>query len=229
MKKMSLIFASLAVCAAVAMPIEARSDNSPSVEVTGSVTINIVPDRITIEVGMEEYYMPDAGGDSVIVKLPAIEKTVRKAFRSAGVPDSLIIVTDMGNYINRGKSSDFLMAKSLSATVTDLNQVEWISQRLNRKGITSFRIIKLDNTDMERYDREGLKAALDAARDKAEFIAKNEGARSILPYEIVENGLGYYDMPVVSNVSLDNGTGMERMRRITRRYSVRVKYIIYWK
>ena len=109
-----------------------------SIEVTGSATINIVPDRITVEIGMEEYYKQKTFGDSTLVKVSEIEKKVRKTLTDAGVPASQITVTDMGNYRDTYKSANFLMAKRISATVTDFGQIEKISDRLDRRGITSF-------------------------------------------------------------------------------------------
>ena len=50
------------------------------IEVTGSATINIVPDRITVEIGMEEYFIPDEYnlGDSTLVGIKAVERGVMK-------------------------------------------------------------------------------------------------------------------------------------------------------
>lgn len=203
----------------------AEGADTPVIEVTGSATMNIIPDRITIEIGMEEYYKHKASGDSTIVKLSDIEKDVRKTLREAGVPDSMIVVSELGNYRNRDMSSTFLMAKRLSATVSDFNQIERISDRLDRKGIVCFNITKIDNSDMEQYNRQGLKAALDAARQKAEFIAENEGLKLLMPYEIVETTNEPSMYSAFSNVAYDGGSGMENMRRIVRRYSVKVRYL----
>lgn len=203
----------------------AEGADTPVIEVTGSATMNIIPDRITIEIGMEEYYKHKASGDSTIVKLYDIEKDVRKTLREAGVPDSMIVVSELGNYRNRDMSSTFLMAKRLSATVSDFNQIERISDRLDRKGIVCFNITKIDNSDMEQYNRQGLKAALDAARQKAEFIAENEGLKLLMPYEIVETTNEPSVYSAFSNVAYDGGSGMENMRRIVRRYSVKVRYL----
>ena len=200
----------------------AEGADTPVIEVTGSATMNIIPDRITIEIGMEEYYKHKASGDSTIVKLSDIEKDVRKTLREAGVPDSMIVVSELGNYRNRDMSSTFLMAKRLSATVSDFNQIERIS---DRKGIVCFNITKIDNSDMEQYNRQGLKAALDAARQKAEFIAENEGLKLLMPYEIVETTNEPSMYSAFSNVAYDGGSGMENMRRIVRRYSVKVRYL----
>ncbi len=204
----------------------AQNDTAPSlIDVTGSATLSIVPDRISIEIGMEEYYKQRVFGDSIIVKLADIEKGVRQTLNQAGVPDSLIIVSDFGNYRNRDVSATFLMAKRLSATVSDFSQIDFISDRLDRKGITSFNITKTDNSDMAKYNLEGLKAALDAARQKAEFIAENEGLKIIAPYEIIETTANPSGYSAFSNVAYDGGTGMDNMRRIVRRYSVKVRYM----
>lgn len=203
----------------------AEGADTPVIEVTGSATMNIIPDRITIEIGMEEYYKHKASGDSTIVKLYDIEKDVRKTLREAGVPDSMIVVSELGNYRNRDMSSTFLMAKRLSATVSDFDHIERISDRLDRKGIVCFNITKIDNSDMGQYNRQGLKAALDAARQKAEFIADNEGLKLLMPYEIVETTNEPSMYSAFSNVAYDGGSGMENMRRIVRRYSVKVRYL----
>lgn len=217
-------FVRLLAAAMLALVPAAAAAIEPYIEVTGSATVNIVPDRITIEIGMEEYYKPLSKGDSTIVRLSEIEKGVRRTLKSAGVADSLVVVADMGNYRDRGVSDRILMAKRLSATVSDFAQIERISESLDRRGITSFNITRIDNTDIERYNRQGLKAALDAARDKAGFIAANEGLSLAMIQEIVENGPNYYETPSFSNVAFDSGAGMENMRRIVRRYSVRVRY-----
>lgn len=203
----------------------AEGADTPVIEVTGSATMNIIPDRITIEIGMEEYYKHKASGDSTIVKLSDIEKDVRKTLREAGVPDSMIVVSELGNYRNRDMSSTFLMAKRLSATVSDFDHIERISDRLDRKGIVCFNITKIDNSDMGQYNRQGLKAALDAARQKAEFIAENEGLKLLMPYEIVETTNEPSMYSAFSNVAYDGGSGMENMRRIARLYSVKVCYL----
>lgn len=203
----------------------AESSRPPVIEVTGSATVNIIPDRITIEIGMEEYYRHLTSGDSTLVSLSEIEQDVRRVLGNADVPDSLIVISDLGNYRNRDMSEAFLMAERLSATVSDFSQIKKISDGLTRNGITSLSIIKSDNSEMERYNRQGLKSALDAARRKAEFIAENEGLSLLMPYEIEETTHEVNTYQAFSNVAYNQGGGMENMRRIVRRYSVKVRYM----
>ena len=223
---MKQYFVLLAVLMLNFIPCKADNINAPVIEVSGSAVMNIVPDRITVEIGMEEYYKQKVFGDSTIVKLSEIEKDVRKTLREVGVADSLIVVSDLGNYRNREVSSTFLMAKRLSATVEDFDQLDRIADKLNRKGISSFNIVKIDNSNIGEYNRQGLKSALDAAREKAELIAENEGLKLMMPYEIVETTNELPGYSAFSNVAYDGGSGMENMRRIVRRYSVKVRYIV---
>lgn len=221
--KKYLLFTAIAFLSAVAA--WAESADRPEIEVTGSATLTIIPDRITVEIGMEEYYKKGVNGDSTLVSHSEIEKEVRYMLRSAGVPDSLTVVSDLGNYRNRDVSANFLMAKRISATVCDFNQIERISTSLNRRGITSFNITKIDNSEIELYNRQGLKAALDAARVKAEFIAGNEGLKLLVPHKITETTNEPAGYAAFTNVAFDGGNGMANMRRITRRYSVKVLYL----
>lgn len=198
---------------------------TPYIEVTGTATMNIMPNEITVEIGIEEYYKPKLiGSDSSIVKLSDIEKKVRKVLMQAGVPDSQILVSQIGNYHNRERDPELLMAMRLSAVVTDYSQIDNIAEKLDRKGITSFNVVKVDNSDIDRYNQKGLSAALDAAREKAKSIADNENLTLLQPIEIVETGSNYFETPAYSNVAFDAGSGSNSFRSIIRKYVVKVKY-----
>ncbi len=87
---MRKLILSAAIMLISAIAGHAEGAGSPVIEVTGSATMNIIPNRITIEIGMEEYYTHKASGDSTLVRLSDIENDVRRTLREAGVPDSFI-------------------------------------------------------------------------------------------------------------------------------------------
>lgn len=221
MKKIVFAVIALAVYCGIA---RAQDCAQRFIEVSGTATLNIVPDRITVEIGMAEYFRHTSSGDSALVRLAQIESDVRRTLANAKVPESSITVSDIGNYRDYNRNERFTMAKSITAVVSDFAQLNAISAALDGEGICSFRITGMDNADMERYNSRGLKAALDAARLKAEFIAQNEGLSLDAPLEIIETTQERYGAPMFSNVAFDSGDGMENMRRITRKYSVKVKY-----
>ncbi|MDE5921531.1 MAG: SIMPL domain-containing protein [Paramuribaculum sp.] len=205
----------------------ATAQNTSTIVVTGTATLNIIPDRITVEIGLEEYYRPKKqGADSTKVKLSQIEKEVRGVMAKAGIADTAITTSNVGNYRDRTLSRDFLMAKTISAVLTDFAQLDALVADLPSQGISSFNLTRLEHSDMPDYNRRGLKAALDAAKEKAQFIADEMGMQLMIPWEVVENGPTYYESPSMSNVSVYSGAGMDNMRRITRRYSVKVAYLI---
>ena len=118
------------------------------------------------------------------------------------------------------------MAKRLSALLTDYGQLDEISKKLPDSGVNSFSISKLDNSEIERYNKEGLKAALDAARVKAEFIAANENLAGLTVWKVEETSPIYSVTNAYSNVAYEAGSGMDNLRSIERRYSVKVTYLI---
>lgn len=225
MKKFALTL--FAIIALFATPAQAQTAQAPYIQVNGTATLNIVPDRITVEINMEEYYRPKTSGDSILVKIAEIEADVRRLLRSVGVADSDIRVSDVGNRINPYRDRKFRMAKSLTAVLSGLQQLDRIAERLDTQGITGFMIAAMDNADMNEYNRKGLKAALDAARAKALFIAQNENLSLGTPMEIIETTQNQYSAPTFSNVAYGAGVGIESLREIVRKYSVTVKYLFY--
>ena len=205
----------------------AQTAAHPVIEVSGTSSLSIVPDRITVEIGLEEYFVPSGDADSVKVGIRTIENDVRRALNDVGVADSQINVADIGNYSDRGASARFLMAKRLSAVLADFSQLDEVAGNLPEFGVTSFNIAKLDNSDMARYNDMGLKSALDAARAKAEFIAGNEKLSGLTVWKVEETTPPYTSSPqAFSNVAYAAGSGMAGMRSIERIYSVRVTYVI---
>lgn len=194
------------------------------IEVNGVATVNIVPDRISVEIGLQEYYRHNAGGDSTLVRLADIDKNVRKILQAEGVADSAITLGDVGNSLDPARSRSLLMAKRINVVLDSFDRLEAIASEISVPGVSSFSLSRIDNTAMADYNRMGLKAALEAARTKAELIAAEQGLRLMHPVEIVENGPAYYETPSMSNVQLQYDGAMESMRRIVRRYSVKVKY-----
>lgn len=218
------------LCVIVTMslsPLAVYAQESATIELTGSATISIVPDRITIEIGIEEYLQSSANGDSTVVTLQDIEKRIRHILTSSGVPNSDINLSDMGNSRNKRVDSPFLMAERISAIVTDVRQLKQIAGQLSDKGVTSFRITDMDNSNMATFNRQGLKAALNAAREKADAIAADCGTKVSLIWKIIETSPEYQSFNPISNVAYKGGNGLEGIASIERRYSVRVTFLMF--
>ena len=201
------------------------------ITVTGSSSVSVTPDRITVEIGTREYYKKLSKNDSIRVSLAEIDKEVDKVLKAAGIPDSLVTINDVGNYYFGVPGEKFLMGKRISVTLTDLSQLQTLAEGLGFEGVTSFRISGTDKSDMESVNRNGLVAALRKAFEKASLLAENAGGQLGIPLEIIEDGPVYYEEALAVNTSLDGNVmyaakamSMDNMKKIVRRYNVRVTY-----
>lgn len=208
-----------------------------TIEVTGASTVSITPDRIIIEIGMQEYFKKTGKNDSVKITLDDVENEVYTALKMAEVPDSMIQLNRMGNfYYMPHADRTILMGKTIQATLTDMAQLEQLGATMDIPGVTSFRIAGTDASDMEQYNRQGLRSALVKAREKARFIAETMSVELGYPVEIHEEGPVYYEEAAVADMAMNTYEGaagmrlmsksmtMDNMKKITRRYSVRVIY-----
>lgn len=112
-----LKYIALAVAALAPVMAAAEAPDVPSIEVSGVATINIVPDRITVEIGLREYYESRADGDSTLVGMDEIERRVRQKLSAVGVTPADITVTDWNSYLDPSRSKKMLMSKRLSAVI----------------------------------------------------------------------------------------------------------------
>ena len=96
MKNSFVILVSVFMLAA-SCSVKVAAEITPCIEVSGSATLNIVPDRMTVRIGIQEYYRHNQGGDSVLVRLADIDKKVRNVLKRSDVADSMITVNDYGN------------------------------------------------------------------------------------------------------------------------------------
>ena len=87
-----------------------------------------------------------------------------------------ISVQDVGeSWRERGR--DFLMGKQYQVRVFDFATVNRILRAGNLRGIESFQIAELKNKDIARYREEGKILALQAAREKAQYLLEAAGKR----------------------------------------------------
>lgn len=232
--KLKALFVSLF---ALALFSASAEEHFPGViEVTGSASLSITPNRINVGIGTTEYYKKIGKNDSVKVTLSQIDSQLLSVLEKAGVPDSMITLNSVGNYYWGPRDEEMLMSKRINVVLTDVSQLESLTENLNFPGITSFYIAGTDNSDIDSYNRRGLKAALDKARDKASFIAANEGGYLGEPLEISEDGPVYYEEVMDMDAAFETNAGgmlkaarampmsMDNLRKIVRRYNVRVKY-----
>lgn len=231
MKKIFLVLTLMAFCWGAMSADSLCNNKERKIEVSGTSTVSVMPDRITVKIGLQEYYKHLANGDSIRVNISTIENEVRDVLKKAGINGSSITIDDVGNYFNYRNPDEFLMGMQLSVVLTDMEQLTNIADNLPENGLRSFQIGNLDNSEMDKHNKEGLKAALIKAREKAVVLAETEGLELTGPIQIIEEGPLYYDEEVVmatgyvaDRMMLKSNASMENIRKIVRRYNVKVTY-----
>ena len=177
------------------------------IEVTGTSEVEIVPDEIHFIIGIKEYFEEEFDGVSkpeeyrTKVRIEDIESQMREALHSIGITDSDIRTQDVGDYW-RERGLDFLIGKNLDITLHDFTMIDRIISVIDTKGVSSMRIGEMTHKDILKYQKQGKKDALLAARDKAGYMAEALGEKIGKVLSIVEHGGGTDHYTVVQNSKL---------------------------
>lgn len=217
-----------------ALALQAQTDETRYIEVTGTSEMEIVPDEIHYILEIKEYWEEEFDGKSkpeeyrTKVPLTTIEQGVRAALRETGIPDQAIRTQEVGDYW-RERGRDFLVAKKLDITLRDFTRIDAILEKLDTRGIHAMYIGELKNKEMAAYREQGKIAALKAAQKKAAYLVEAVGKKLGGVIRIVEpqegmNGLSLF--AVQSNVRASQAEGFDSFRTIKLTYSMSVRFEI---
>ena len=177
------------------------------IEVTGTSEVEIIPDEIHFVIGIKEYFEEEFDGKSkpedyrTKVRIEDIESQMREALHSIGITDNDIRTQDVGDYW-RERGLDFLIGKNLDITLHDFTMIDRIISVIDTKGVSSMRIGEMTHKDILKYQEQGKKDALLAAKDKAEYMAETLGEKIGKVLSIIEHGGGTGHYTVVQNSKL---------------------------
>lgn len=205
-------------------------DEGRYIEVSGTAEVEIVPDEIHYIIEMKEYFEEEFDGKSkpedfaTKVPLDVIERQVRRAIADAGVPTDAVRTEEIGNTW-RERGMDFLVSKRLDITLGGFGTIERIRKGLDTRGINAMYIGELKNRNMAEWQEKGRTEALNAARDKAEYMASAAGCRLGRVMRIVEGTAAGGTLPVAqANVMASGASSADTYRTIKKTYTVIVRY-----
>lgn len=97
---------------------------------------------------------------------------------------------------------DFLIGKNLDITLHDFTTIDSIISVIDTKGVSFMRIGEMTNKDILKYQEQGRKDAVIAARRKAEYMAEAMGEKVKEVLSMVEQGSGIDNYTIVQNSKL---------------------------
>ena len=191
----ALTAAALLTCGTLTAQDAPYDEQFRYIEVTGTSEVEIIPDEIHFVIGIKEYFEEEFDGKSkpedyrTKVRIETIESQMRKALHSIGITDSDIRTQDVGDYW-RERGLDFLIGKNLDITLHDFTMIDKIISVIDTKGVSSMRIGEMTHKDILKYQEQGKKDAVLAARRKAEYMAGALGEQlgSVLSIKAASSG-----------------------------------------
>ena len=210
MKKVMLLAAGLFFALGGAFAQQADKQPVKKIEVNGTSEIEITPDEIYFNISLREYMK---GKNKVDIS--TLEKQLQKAVSDAGIPKGDLTVENVyGNNFEvlrkKKDPTEFMARKQYRLKLTKLDKINDILGAVDAEGIENTRIASFSSSKMEAYRKEVKIKALQAAKDKAEYMLAAIGNKVDGVIEIQEmNTDNYSHVRPVMYMAKSNMAGEE--------------------
>lgn len=147
-------------------------DTRRKIEVNGSAEAEVTPDIIYVAISLKEYFKDNNAKKKV--SIDDLERQLQTAVTNAGIPQENFTVNNISGYNNiwqKKKNPDFLVSKQYRLKVTNLNKFNQIMESIDPKAIVYTNIESFDYSKIESLKKELKIKALQAAKDKATYLA----------------------------------------------------------
>ena len=200
----------------------------PFIEVTGTASKEVVPDKIYIKI-----LLTDKVVNNEKYSIQSQEEKLKKALTSAGIDLKYLYLADSSSEITKDKKKEtgFKVTKEFSLIVKNSNEVSKVFKELYEINIKEAEITKAESSDIENIRKEVRIAAIKVAKEKAEYLLLAIGEKIDKPLEIKELDSSYLlrnrglNSNSVITSSDSDGDNMD-FEKITVKYSYYIKYSI---
>jgi uncharacterized protein YggE len=174
----------------------ALAQNDATISVSGDAVVKVVPDRITIHLGIETW-----DNDVTVAKKQNgdILAAAMKAIAAAGVEDKDVQTAHLSiepHYEHVRRQDNFIgycVRNALSVVVDDPDRVEGLITDVLEAGVTHIHGVEFTSTKLKEHRDEARRLALEAAAEKAGKMAAVLGKTVGNPVHIEEGrGFGRY-------------------------------------
>ncbi|MCW3462767.1 SIMPL domain-containing protein [Chitinophaga nivalis] len=184
-----------------------QADNKQPVkkiEVNGTAEMEITPDEIYISISLKEYLK-----GKTKTEISTLEKQLQKAVQDAGIAkENLTIENVYGNnydyWVKKKNPLEFMARKQYRLKLNKLDKINDILGAVDAEGIENTRVSSYTSSKMEEYRKEVKIKALQAAKNKADYMLNAIGSKIGDVIEIQEISTDNYSdvRPEYSNVMM---------------------------
>ncbi len=241
----SLLFAGLFATNLMAQVNTSPNPYPKTITVTGSASMDIIPDEIYVNVVLQEYQKKSESKKDI--------ETIKSQFldncRQAGIPDSSISIvafTGAGNYYiwrKRKRDNDLQSSITYQVKFKSSTLMDALVDKLDDEATQSFQVVRTSHSRMSEFRRQLKIKAVQAAKEKGIYLTDAIGEKLGEAITINEpqdpntdlvSRRDNYNIPVSqSNVAFSefdksfSGKSTEiDFRRITLRYEVEIVFAL---
>jgi uncharacterized protein YggE len=172
---------------------EANCNKDRTVQVSGAAAINVRPDRVLIQLGVES--VGDTPEEARTDNNLAMQK-ISDAIRRLGIPDKDIatdfyVIQPVYDYYP-GPISYYRLDNVIAVTLTDVDQTADLLTAALKAGANQVQNVQFYTSELRRYRDEARTLAMTAAAEKAQALATAGGAETGCLLQINENSWSYY-------------------------------------
>ena len=180
--------------AAPTLAADATCDTNRAISVSGSAVINVVPDQVTIQLGVTSN---DSTPDGVHAKNTAAIKRVIAAIKSLGVTDKDIstdyyIIHPLYNNYDSLTITGYRINNVVAVKLKDVSKVSNLLATALESGANEVIDVRFETTQLRRYRDDARAAAMKAAQEKAQALTSAAGAQVGCMLNIDENTASAY-------------------------------------
>lgn len=163
-------------------------DTRRKIEVVGSAEMEIVPDIIYVSISLQEYF----SGNRKSADINDLEKQLQNAVIKAGIPKENLVVNNVSSYNHsweRKRNPNFVASKQYRLKISEISKFNEVIAPIDPKAIQYTNIESYEHSKITEYKKDLRKKALQAAKEKATYLAEtlNDGVGQALEINVIDN------------------------------------------
>jgi uncharacterized protein YggE len=170
-------------------------DPSRTVQVSGSALINILPDRATVQLGVQSNGVTP---DEVQLSNSAAMQKVVKALKAQGIEDrdiatNIYVVEPVYEEYNSLFIKGYRINNMVAVTLRDVAKTSLVITAALKAGANQVINVDFFTSELRKYRDQARELAVKAAQEKAQALAKAAGSEAGCPLQLSENSWSYYN------------------------------------
>lgn len=160
-------------------------DSLPFIEVTGNAELKVVPDTFYLGITLRESDQKNR------VSLQVLESRLFATLNEAGIdPEKQLSVEDLDSSFQKliARRSRIELTKEFELVIRDAALLSRLLPALEESGISNIRLKKSDHSKIEEYRKKVRILAIQAAKEKADYLSSAIGQKSGKAIQIWETG-----------------------------------------